>query len=65
MDVLDARFAFKSTQSIIDKSDIDDPNFKRFVDEQLLITAQNRAEEVNHLFGAAALCYTNYGNHYI
>lgn len=65
MDVLDARFAFKSTQDILDRSDINDSLFKRFVDEQLLITAQNRAEEVNHLFGAAALCYTNYGNHYI
>lgn len=41
---------------------------KRFVDfinEQLLITAQNHMQEVNFLFGAAALCYTNYPNYYV
>ncbi len=37
--------------------------FKQFVDQQLMITAQNHASEVNMLFGAAALCYTNYPNY--
>jgi len=36
-----------------------------FVNEQLLITAQNQLEEVNELFGATALCYTLYGNYYV
>jgi len=39
--------------------------FVDFVNEQLLITAQNHIEEVNVLFGATALCYTNYGNYYM
>ncbi|PIQ47252.1 MAG: amine oxidase [Cytophagales bacterium CG12_big_fil_rev_8_21_14_0_65_40_12] len=39
--------------------------FIKFVNEQLMITAQNTKEEVNWLFGATALCYTNYGNYYI
>ncbi|MBD1396205.1 FAD-dependent oxidoreductase [Pontibacter sp. JH31] len=39
--------------------------FVGFVNEQLLITAQNHMEEVNELFGATALCYTLYGNYYV
>jgi phytoene dehydrogenase-like protein len=31
----------------------------------LMITAQNQMGEVNALFGAASLCYTNYGNYYL
>jgi C-3',4' desaturase CrtD len=41
------------------------PEFREFVNEQLLITAQNHMDEVNVLFGATALSYTNYGNYYI
>lgn len=44
---------------------IDNEMFVRFVDAQLMITAQNTHQEVNQLFGAAALCYTNYGNYYL
>jgi len=39
--------------------------FVKFVDEQLWITAQNHHKEVNALFGAAALCYTNSTNAYV
>lgn len=39
--------------------------FVDFVNEQLLITAQNYLDEVNVLFGATALCYTNYSNFYV
>lgn len=39
--------------------------FRAFVDEQLMITAQNDMTQVNALFGAAALCYTNYDNYYV
>ncbi|WP_018477894.1 phytoene desaturase family protein [Pontibacter roseus] len=39
--------------------------FVDFVNEQLLITAQNHLGEVNELFGATALCYTLYGNYYV
>ncbi len=40
-------------------------NFVAYVNEQLLITAQNHIAEVNVLFGATALCYTNFGNYYV
>lgn len=53
--------AFRSTLSLLNKHGLEDNRlFREFVDEQLLITAQNFAEEVNVLFGATALCYTNY-----
>jgi C-3',4' desaturase CrtD len=39
------------------------PAFRRFVDEQLLITAQAYADRVPFAFGAAGLSYTNLGNY--
>jgi C-3',4' desaturase CrtD len=58
--------AFRSTESLLKKHGLaDNPRFRAFVDAQLMITAQNTAEEVNELFGATALCYTNYGNYYV
>lgn len=64
-DLVRARYAFTRTSDRIKNYGIKDPLFSRFIDEQMMITAQNQAEEVNFLFGAAALCYTNYGNYYI
>ena len=60
-----ARYALISTEKMMKKYGVDTPQFRAFVNEQLMITAQNTPEEVNFLFGAAALCYTNYGNYYI
>lgn len=58
--------AFQSMKSLLEKYGLNEnEEFVAFVNEQLLITAQNYLEEVNVLFGAAALCYTNYGNYYI
>lgn len=58
--------AFRSTEWLLRKHGLDkDRRFRDFVDEQLMITAQNTAPEVNVLFGAAALCYTNYSNYYV
>lgn len=58
--------AFRTTESLLKRYGLaDNPRFRAFVDAQLLITAQNTAEEVNELFGATALCYTNYGNYYV
>jgi phytoene dehydrogenase-like protein len=59
------QYAFLSTKHALKKFKVDTPEFVRFVDEQLMITAQNKSEEVNFLFGAAALCYTNYPNYYV
>ncbi|AMM52120.1 amine oxidase [Rufibacter sp. DG15C] len=58
--------AFQSLSSLIAKHGLtDNKRFVQFVDQQLLITAQNLHQEVNVLFGATALCYTLYGNYYV
>ena len=58
--------AFSSTQDLLKKHGLDTHEaFCEFVNEQLMITAQNRCEEVNALFGATALCYTLLGNYYL
>jgi len=40
-------------------------HFIRFIDEQLLITAQNTHKGVNGAFGCTALAYTLFGNYYL
>jgi phytoene dehydrogenase-like protein len=58
--------AFKNTRSLLQKHGLTENKlFCDFVNEQLLITAQNHMEEVSTLFGATALCYTNYPNFYV
>ncbi len=58
--------AFQSMEQLLKKYDLlDNELFVDFVNQQLLITAQNYLSEVNVLFGAAALCYTNYDNFYM
>ncbi|MEO0896951.1 MAG: NAD(P)/FAD-dependent oxidoreductase [Bacteroidota bacterium] len=58
--------AFSSVEDLLKKHGLHNHQlFKDFVDEQLLITAQNYLEEVNVLFGATALCYTNFTNYYM
>ncbi len=64
-DIPKTKYAFKSTQEAILDYNISDDSFEKFVNEQLLITAQNYLEEVNFLFGATSLCYTNYSNYYV
>ena len=59
-------WAFRSMRDLLAKHGLDKhEDFLAFVDEQLLITAQNQHQEVNALFGATALCYTQYGNYYL
>lgn len=61
-----AALAFRSTRSLLRQHGLDqNPDFVDFVNEQLLITAQNHLDEVNVLFGATALCYTNFPNYYL
>lgn len=58
--------AFRTMQDLLDRYDLlQHKTFVGFVNEQLLITAQNDATEVNELFGATALCYTLYDNYYV
>lgn len=64
--VLAIPHAFETVSACLKRFKLDqNESFCRFVDEQLLITAQNKREEVNMLFGATALCYTNFGNYYM
>ncbi len=61
-----ATLAFQSMESLLKKFGLlENREFVDFVNEQLLITAQNHIKEVNVLFGATALCYTNYTNYYM
>lgn len=61
-----APWALVSMEKLLKKYDLlDNQRFVDFCNEQLLITAQNHIGEVNVLFGATALCYTNYGNYYM
>jgi C-3',4' desaturase CrtD len=58
--------AFRSMRQMLQRYGLlQNRDFVAFVDEQLLITAQNHHAEVNVLFGATALCYTNFGNYYM
>ncbi|SIT79711.1 phytoene desaturase family protein [Pontibacter indicus] len=58
--------AFRTMQDMLTRYGLlDNKLFTDFVNEQLLITAQNHLEEVNELFGATALCYTLFGNYYV
>lgn len=59
------KYLFKSTQQVIDSYGLNIPEFKRFVDEQLMITAQATSEEVPFLFAAPALTYPHYTNFYV
>lgn len=64
--LVNVKHAFISIESLLKKHGVYESEvFRDFVNEQLLITAQNHMSEVNTLFGAAALCYTNYPNYYI
>jgi len=54
MDYLLEKYGLKTNRDFVD-----------FINAQLLITAQNTMENVNVLFGATALCYTNFGNYYL
>ncbi|MBC5773553.1 FAD-dependent oxidoreductase [Pontibacter sp. KCTC 32443] len=58
--------AFRTTEELLSHYNLlNNQLFVDFVNEQLLITAQNYMGEVNELFGATALCYTLYSNYYL
>jgi C-3',4' desaturase CrtD len=65
-DVLKLRYAFRSVFDMVKTYGlINDKAFLRFLDEQLLITAQSVSRDTPFLFAAPALCYTNYANYYM
>ena len=59
-------YAFQTVEQWMEKCGLGNHAvFRKFIDEQLMISAQNTANEVNLLFGSTALCYTNEPNHYL
>lgn len=58
-------YAFKSVKKIASEIGISNPEFYRFLDEQLMISAQSNATGTPMLFGAPAITYTNYTNYYV
>ncbi|WP_428236723.1 phytoene desaturase family protein [Gracilimonas sp.] len=65
LDVWVLKYAIQSVEDVMQKYGVDIPKFRRFVDEQLMITAQAKAHQTPFLFGAAGLTYTNYSNYYV
>ncbi len=59
------RFAFVTVREMMEKHGVATPEFIRFVDEQLMITAQADSSETPFIFGAAGITYTNYSNYYV
>lgn len=59
-------YFFISVFDYIKKLELDqNALFLSFINEQLMITAQNHSKEVNLIFGAASLCYTLVDNYYV
>lgn len=59
------RYAYRSVASVMRSCGVDTPEFRAFVDEQLMITAQSRSSDTPFLFGAPGLTYTSCTNHYV
>lgn len=59
------RYGFMSVEQVMRQCGVDTPLFRRFIDEQLMITAQSTAGQTPFLFGAPALTYTNSQNYYV
>jgi C-3',4' desaturase CrtD len=58
------RYAFTTTAQVLRRHGLDgNERFVRFLNEQLLITAQSTIDKTPFLFAAPALCYTNYANY--
>lgn len=58
-------YALKSVKKFATGCGITNPAFFKFLDEQLLISAQSYSDDTPFLFGAPAITYTNYTNFYV
>lgn len=56
-------YALTSVEDVIKKFDIQNESFVKFIDEQLIITAQSKSEDTPFIFGAPGITYTNYSNY--
>ena len=58
-------YALKSVRQVARQTGISNPDFYKFLDEQLMISAQSVSEDTPFLFGSPAITYTNYTNYYV
>lgn len=58
-------YALKSVKDVAGSFRISNPGFYRFLDEQLMISAQSGSKNTPFLIGAPAITYTNYTNYYV
>jgi len=58
-------YALKSVKEVVAEHHLDTPSFLRFLDEQLMISAQATASETPFIFGAPAITYTSCTNYYV
>ncbi|TVQ02038.1 MAG: FAD-binding protein [Balneolaceae bacterium] len=65
MDVWVLPYAFRSVRETAISMGISNPDFFRFLDEQLMISSQAPSSDTPFLFGAPAMTYTNYTNYYV
>src|SRR5690606_31307193 len=64
-DIIAFPFIFLNMKQLLKFFGLNDSRFIKMLEEQLLITAQNKLEQVNVLFGATALCYPLVTNYYL
>jgi C-3',4' desaturase CrtD len=64
-DALVLPYAATSVMETARQCGITNPDFFRFLDEQLLISAQSKSGDTPFLFGAPSITYTNYTNYYV
>lgn len=58
-------YMMKSVKEVVAEHHLDTPSFLRFLDEQLMISAQAAASETPFIFGAPAITYTSCTNYYV
>lgn len=58
-------YTMKSVKEVVAEHHLDTPSFLRFLDEQLMISAQATASETPFIFGAPAITYTSCTNYYV
>lgn len=58
-------YMMKSVKEVVAEYHLDTPSFLRFLDEQLMISAQATASETPFIFGAPAITYTSCTNYYV
>lgn len=65
LDVWVLPYVLESVRETAVSKGITNPDFFRFLDEQLMISAQSPSSDTPFLFGAPAITYTNYTNYYV